>query len=172
MDRNLRHDLIKRLQSDLPRGAPFDLTTLPALGVSPMLAAAYPKNGWLVRLPQGVYAFPNDDFSVYGALQFLQQPVPGLHVGGKSALAIHGVRHNLGSRDTLVLWGDVRYTLPAWFTLRFPARYVYASLFDWPDDTPPATTLGTPPGRPEPRGVPVAARAALETLDDAGTRQS
>ncbi len=172
MDIDSRHNLIKRLQADLPRGAPFDLTTLAAHGVSPTLAAAYAKNGWLVRLAQGVYAFPNDNFSVYGALQFLQQHVPGLHVGGKSALAMHGVRHNLGSRDTLVLWGDVRHTLPSWFTARFPARYVYASLFDWPDNTLPAKTLGTPPGQPEGLCVSVAERAVLEMLYDAGTRQS
>src|SRR3546814_8673081 len=45
---------------------------------------------WLVRLAHGVYAFPNDEFGVYGALKFLQQRVPGLHVGGKSALALQG----------------------------------------------------------------------------------
>src|SRR3546814_11848837 len=88
---------------------------------------------WLVRLAHGVYAFPNDEFGVYGALKFLQQRVPGLHVGGKSALALQGVRHNLGSRETLVLWGDGRFALPAWFTSRFPARYVHARLLVCPD---------------------------------------
>eukprot|EP01035_Chromulina_nebulosa_P036820 gene36820-49660_t len=67
-----------------PRGAPFDLATLSQFGVSPQLAAHYADGGWLVRLAQGVYAFPNDDFGVYGALKFLRQRVPGLHVGGKS----------------------------------------------------------------------------------------
>lgn len=172
MARNYRQNLIKQVQSALPRGAPFDLATLAALGVSPKLAVHYAKSGWLVRLGQGVYAFPNDDFSVYGALQFLQQHVPGLHVGGKSALALHGERHNLGSRDTLVLWGDARHTLPTWFTARFPARYVYASLFDWPDNTLPAKTVGTPPGQPDGLCVSVAERAVLEMLYDAGTKQS
>src|SRR5690606_29533912 len=171
MSGNSKHNLIKRVQSDIPRGAPFDLHTLGELGVSPKMAADYAKNGWLVRLAQGVYAFPNDDFSVYGALLFVQRHVPGLHVGGKSALALHGIRHNLG-RDTLVLWGDTRYALPAWFTTRFPARYVYASLFDWPDTTLPPKTLGTPPGQPDHLCVAVAERAVLEMLYDAGTRQS
>src|SRR5690606_38588643 len=91
----------------------------------------------------GVYAFPNDEFGVYGALKFLQQRVPGLHVGGKSALALQGVRHNLGSREALVLWGDGRFALPAWFTSRFPARYVHARLFDWPDTALAGKTLTT-----------------------------
>ena len=34
--------------------------------------------------------------------------VPGLHVGGKSALSLQGVRHNLHSREQLVLWGAER----------------------------------------------------------------
>jgi hypothetical protein len=171
MTGNSRHHLIKRVQSDLPRGAPFDLHTLGALGVSPKLAADYAMNGWLVRLAQGVYAFPNDDFSVYGALLFLQQHVTGLHIGGKTALALHGIRHNLG-RETLVVWGDTRYALPTWFNSRFPSRYVYAKLFNWPDTKLPTKTLATPPGLPDDLCVAVAERAVLEMLYDAGTRLS
>ena len=170
MDANSRHQVIKRLQTGLPRGAPFDLTTLAPLGVSAQLAARYAEGGWLVRLAHGVYAFPNDDFGVYGALKFLQQRVPGLHVGGKSALALQGVRHNLGSRDTLVLWGDARFALPAWFTSRFPARYVHASLFGWPDDALAGKTVATPPGLPEGLRVSVSERAVLELLYEAGTK--
>ena len=83
------------MQAELPRGAPFDLATLESLGVSPQLAARYVTGGWLVRLGHGVYAFPNDDFDVSGALRFLQQRVAGLHLGGRSALSMQGVRHNL-----------------------------------------------------------------------------
>jgi len=174
MKRSFRHQIIKRLQTEFPRGAPFDLTALASLGVSPQRAARYAEGGWLVRLAQGVYAFPNDDFEVYGALKLLQQHVPALHVGGKSALALQGVRHNLGSRDTLVLWGDSRYALPAWFTARFPARYVYARLFDWPDaDTPLASkTLAAPPGLPDHLRVSVPERAVLELLYEIGIKQS
>lgn len=172
MIENSRHQLIKRLQTELPRGAPFDLATLATLGVSPQLAARYAEGGWLVRLAQGVYAFPNDDYGVHGALKFLQPRVPGMHVGGKSALAVQGVRHNLGSRDTLVLWGEARYTMPEWFTSRFPARYVHARLFDWPDASLDSKTLGTPPGLPDGLRVSSPERAVLELLYDAGTKQS
>lgn len=172
MSENSRHQLIKRLQTELPRGAPFDLATLATLGVSPQLAARYAEGGWLVRLAQGVYAFPNDDYGVHGALKFLQPRVPGMHVGGKSALAVQGVRHNLGSRDTLVLWGEARYTMPEWFTSRFLARYVHARLFDWPDASLDSKTLGTPPGLPDGLRVSSPERAVLELLYDAGTKQS
>ena len=167
-----RHQVIKRLQTGLPRGAPFDLSKLAQFGVSAQLAARYAEGGWLVRLAHGVYAFPKDDFGVHGALKFLQQRVPGLHIGGKSALSLLGVRHNLGSRDTLVLWGDVRFALPDWFTTRFPARYVHARLFDWPDDVLAGRTLSTPPGLPDDLRVSASERAVLELLYEAGTRQS
>lgn len=148
------------------------MATLASLGVSPQLAARYAAGGWLERLAQGVYAFPNDDFGVHAALKFLQQRVPGLHIGGKSALALQGVRHNVGSRDPQVLWGDIRFALPAWFSSRFPARYVHASLFDWSDATLANKTLVTPPGLPEGLHVAVSERAVLEMLYEAGTKQS
>ena len=47
MSLNSRHDLIKGLQTTLPRGTPFDLDTLQKHGVSPQLAAKYVKSGWL-----------------------------------------------------------------------------------------------------------------------------
>jgi hypothetical protein len=172
MERNSRHQVIKRLQAELPRGAPFDLAILNQFGVSAQLAARYAEGGWLVRLAQGVYAFPNDDFGVHGALLFLQKRVSGLHVGGKSALTLQGVRHNLSSRDTLVLWGDTRFALPAWFTSRFPSRYVHAHLFDWPDTGLADKTLATPPGMLEGLRVSVPERAVMELLYDVGVKQS
>lgn len=172
MEGNSRHQVLKRVQVGLPRGSPFDLGTLAQFGVSPQLAAHYVEEGWLVRLAHGVYAFPNDSFGVHGAVLFLQGRVPGLHVGGRSALALQGVRHNLARRDTLVLWGDARFVLPQWFISRFPARYVYAALFDWPDAVLAERTLVTPPGQPDGLRVSVPERAVLEMLYEVGTRQS
>ena len=145
---------------------------LETFGVSPKLAARYAESGWLVRLGHGVYAYPNDNFDARGALQLLQERVAGLHIGGKSSLALQGVRHNLAPRETLVLWGEARFALPAWFTTRFPARYVNARLFDWPDDDLASKTLHTPPGQPAGLRVAVPERAVLELLYDTGTRES
>jgi hypothetical protein len=172
MERFSRYQIIKNLQATLPRGAPFDLALLESFRVSPQLAARYVESGWLVRLGYGAYAYPNDAFDANGALLFLQRRVVSLHTGGKSALALQGVRHNLGMRDTLVLWGEARFVLPAWFTERFPARYVNARLFDWPDSELAEKTLHTPPGHPQGLRVAVPERAALELLYEAGTRES
>lgn len=51
---------------------------------------------------------PNN-FDAGGALQLLQDRVAGLHIGGKSALALQGIRHNLTPKETLVLWGEARF---------------------------------------------------------------
>lgn len=157
----------------MPRGEPFDLAGLKALRISAVLAAKYAESGWLVRLGQGVYAFAGDAWSAHGGIKLLQQRVPGLHLAGKSALALQGVRHNLARRETLVLWGDARpYTLPTWFTTRFPARYVGARLFDWSQqESLEAKTLHTPPGVTEGLIVSVPERAVLELLHDVGTKQ-
>jgi hypothetical protein len=172
MERHTRHQIIKNLQATLPRGAPFDLVLLNSFGVSPQLAARYVESGWLVRLGHGVYAYPNDAFDANGALLFLQRRLANLHVGGKSALALQGVRHNLGLRETLVLWGEARFVLPVWFTERFLGRYVNAKLFDWPDSELAEKTLHTPPGQPQGLRVAVPERATLELLYGAGTRES
>src|SRR3989304_3890594 len=87
-----RHSLIKQLQTSLPCGTPFDTAALSRLGVSAKLAAHYAESGWLVRLAQGVYSFPSDELTAHGAIKLLQARVAGLHVAGKTALALQGVR--------------------------------------------------------------------------------
>jgi hypothetical protein len=94
-------------------------------------------------------------------------------VGGRTALALQGVRHNVGGRQRLALWGDERFALPAWFTARHPARYVCARLFDWPaaeaglrEST--VTVLAGAEGGPL---VATPERASLEMLYDVGTHQ-
>ncbi len=150
---------------------PFDLAVLGCIGVSAQLAAHYAESGWLDRLGQGVYAFAGDTLTAHGAVKFLQTRVTGLHVASKSALALQGVRHNLATREAWVLWGDVRFVLPVWFTSRFPSRYVSARLFNKLDDTLASQSLTTPPGVTDGLRVSVPERAVLELLYEVGTHQ-
>jgi len=166
-----RHSLIRPLHRDLPHGAPFDVATLAAMGVSAKQAARYVESGWLIRLGQGVYAFPSDKLDASGCILLLQKKVTGLHVAGKSALALQGVRHNVGVRATWVLWGDQRFTLPEWFTTRFPARYVHSKLFDWKRTSLNQETITTPVGSIEHLKVSVPERAVLELLSEGGIHQ-
>ena len=150
---------------------PFDLAALESIGVSAQLAAHYAKSGWLDRLGQGVYAFAGDTLTPHGALKLLQTRVTGMHVAGRSALTLQGVRHNLATREALVLWGDMRFVLPVWFTSRFPSHYVSAKLFNWLDGTLASQSLTTPPGVTDGLRVSVPERAVLELLYEVGTHQ-
>lgn len=155
----------------MPRSAPFDLAMLAKQGVSAQLAAKYVESGWLIRLAQGVYAFPGDTLGAHDSIKFLQTRISGLHVAGKTALSLQGVRHNLSTRDKLVLWGDVRSTLPDWFVFRFPARYVHAQLFAWKEHFLATKSLTTPPASTDGLQVAVPERAILELLYEVGTNQ-
>lgn len=171
MGLSLRHSLLRKLQAEVPRGAPFDLGSLHRLGISTQLAAKYVTGGWLVRLGQGVYAFPGDQVTRDGAVLFLQERVEGLHVGGRSSLALQGVRHQAADGGHLVLWGNRRFVLPDWFTGRFPSRYVSARLFDWTETGLGASTIGTPAGATPGLWASVRERAVLELLHDVGTKE-
>ncbi|CAN5370170.1 type IV toxin-antitoxin system AbiEi family antitoxin domain-containing protein [soil metagenome] len=118
---------------------------------------------------QGIYALPNDTMERDASLATLMTLVPGLRVGGKTALAWRGIRHNLAFKETLALWGSKPAKLPAWFTTQFPAHYQATQLFD--ETTPSALGIAPlPSGRPD---VPVSTpeRAVLELLSDVGKRQ-
>jgi hypothetical protein len=159
---------IKALAS-LRRGAPLDVGDLQALGVSASLATYYVRSGWLARLGRGVFMFPGDQLDAAGSVRFLSKHLPGLHVGGKTALAWRGVRHNVGPRERLLLWGDRVAALPPWFTERFPSRYVSRKLFS--SSLPSGFGLQPLPealGGPD---VSVPERAILELLAEVGVEQ-
>ncbi len=160
---------IKALQTSVPRGAPFDTSTLEGLGVSTALAHEYVKAGWLEKLGRGVFMFPGDDLEREATLGFLESRIPGLHVAAKTALAWHGYRRHVPAEETTVLWGERRSTLPEWFTRRFPARYSSSRLFE---DTLPAefciAPLSESPDGPQVSGPE---RALLEMLSEVGVRQ-
>jgi hypothetical protein len=99
----------------------------------------------------------------------LQRRFQGLHVGGKSALDWHGVRHYLAQRPVLHLYGWKAARLPPWFTKRFPAEYHRKRLFEERPDAllhvQPFEKLKNAPL------VSVPERALLEVLSEVGVRQ-
>jgi len=153
----------------LPRGEPVDTERLKEIGVSSALASYYVRTGWLKRLGRGVFMFPNDELALAASFKVLTRNVPGLHVGGKTALAWRGIRHNVGPRENLTLWGRESRPLPAWFSQRFPSRYVARKLFD----PMQASEFGlqTLPEAPGGALVSVPERALLEMLSEVGTPQ-
>jgi hypothetical protein len=159
---------IRALQS-LPRCIPFATSDLKSLGISPALASHYAGTGWLERLGRGVFKFPHDKLSRDGCLKFLEQQIPGFHVGGKTALAWRGIRHHLPSREALTLWGENSVTLPLWFTNEFNALYTGRHIFS--DRLPKKFGLQPLPEAPDGALVSVPERALLEMLSEVGIRQ-
>ncbi len=164
----MARNAIKALHA-LPRGGPFDATALKSIGVSSALAHHYVAAGWLERLGRGVFMFPNDKLTAEACVKFLARKLPGLHVGGKTALAWRGVRHNIRARERLCLWGEAPGKLPPWFTERFPASYAARHLFD--AKLPAGFGLQPLPEMPDGPLVAVPERALLELLSEVGLGQ-
>lgn len=138
-------------------------------GISADLAVHYVRAGWLRRLARGVFTRPDAQLQRDPSLLLLQDIVPGLHVGGKSALDWHGVRHYVPGEPRLHLYGLESATLPSWFTAVFPAEYHRKRLFQ--SDATGMKHVGPFEGRADGPNVSAPERAFLELLSEVGVRQ-
>lgn len=153
-----------------PGGQPLDPATLRELGVSPALASYWVRAGWLLRLSKGAYLTRGDTPTSDGIIVYLSRRVPGLHVGGKTALDWQGVRHNVAFRPRTVLWGQAPYRFPVWVSEYVLYSYQTTQLFH--DSFSYKAGL-----KPLPNGnsevlVSVPERALLELASDVGKRHS
>jgi len=150
-------------------GSPVTSEELATLGVSPDLAVHYVRAGWLTRLARGVFARPDTPLDPHLSLRLLERRIAGLHVGAKSALDWHGVRHNVAQQSRLQLYGWASGPLPSWFAVRFPSTYHRLRLFE----ERPAALLRVSRFRRQATGPLVSEpeRAVLELLSDVGVRQ-
>lgn len=152
-----------------PSGAPMASKDLAKLGISGDLAVHYARTGWLTRLGHGVYNRPGESLSLKPCLKFLESGLPGLHVGGKTALDWYGIRQYVSQRPITQLYGWKASKLPEWFTRQFPAEYHRKRLFREDPAVPlhagPFEKQADEPCVSEPE------RAFLEILSDVGVRQ-
>jgi hypothetical protein len=157
------------LYSKVQPGRPLISEELALMGVSADLAVHYVRAGWLKRLARGVFARPDTPLELHPSLRLLEHRVKGLHVGGKSALDWHGVRHHVAAEPKLQLYGWASAPLPAWFTERFPSSYHRLRLFD----EKPDALLRVSRFQRKPDGPLLSdpERAVLELLSDVGVRQ-
>ena len=111
---------LKPLLDDLPPGFVVEAAWLVARGIDRKSILQYEQRGWLEKLARGVYRRPDAhrDVSTGGdwrRLVLSLQRVMGyeVHVGGRTALSLHGFEHylRLGAEAPRVyLYGDV----PSW----------------------------------------------------------
>ena len=136
---------LNALYAKVSPGRPVTSDELATLGVSADLAVHYVRAKWLTRLARGVFVRPDTPLNLHTTLRLLERRVAGLHVGGKSALDYHGVRHNVTQRSQLELYGWASGPLPAWFTDHFPSSYHRLRLFDEQPNAPQLPPAGQQP---------------------------
>ena len=160
---------LNALYAKVSPGRPVTSEELAALGVSADLAVHYVRAKWLTRLARGVFARPDAPLNLHACLRLLERRVPGLHVGGKSALDWHGVRHNVAQQPHLQLYAWASDPLPSWFTEHFPSSLHRRRLFD----EQPGRLLRVSRFQRQADGPLVSdpERAVLELLSDVGVRQ-
>ena len=153
----------------VPGGSPVTSEDLALEGISADLAVHYVRAGWLTRLARGVYCRPDAPLQRDPSLLLLQRQVPGLHVGGKSALDWHGIRHYVSQAPKLHLYGLKSARLPEWFTTAFPSEYHRKQLFS--SDATGMLHAGPFESRANGPNVSAPERAFLEMLSEVGVRQ-
>lgn len=161
---------VQRLMVETRRGHPIDSTALRGMGVSAALASHMVKSGWLRRLSQGTYVLVGDTPTQEGTIAYLHRRIPGLHVGGKTALAWQGVRHNMYFREKVTLWGQKSHVFAPWVSEHLSCSYQTTTLFR--ERFPYETGLKALPGGAPEVVVSIPERAILELASDIGKTQS
>lgn len=156
--------------SSLAPGFPVSAEQLREFDISRDLLVYYVKAGWLNRLANGVYIKPNTDLDFNASLLLLQKQIDGLHIGGKSALDLYGIRHYVGNTQAthLLAWDAVK--LPEWLTQKFKCDFKRKRLFEEKPNEPLYVSSfknkNNSPLVSEPE------RAALEMLSEVPNNQS
>lgn len=158
---------LKQLLASLPVDSPVDLAWLNTHHVNSNYAARLARLGYLKKLGAGVYCAPGAKLQLEACLVWLAKRVPGMHIASKSALSWRGIRHNIASKELLVLWGEQQFKVPLWFSDRFPVRYHTSHIFN--EQMQPAFGLSGAPGKPASVMVSVPERGLLELLSEVGT---
>ena len=155
--------------TSLPAGHPVTLAHLKGMGVSEDLAGYYARSGWLTRVAQGLYTRPGP-LDLHASLKILELRISGCHIGGRTALAWHGIQHFVRPESPLDLYGWDSVRLPDWFAKTFPAVYRRKRLFaETPESLVAVSRFGeadTAPLTSDPE------RGLLEMLSEVGPRQT
>jgi len=154
--------LVQLLMDFAPRGEPLDMAFLAGYGITQTDASDLVSGGWLRSLSDDAYLLRGDAPALEGTVAFYARRIPGLHVAGKAALDMRGIRYYLYAHPRINLWGDAPFEFPAWATELLSLTYEHESLFD--DVLPAAFAISALPGRSARMPVAATERAILEYL--------
>jgi len=113
----VRYDKLKKLQAIWPKHVVMPAHWLNEQGFYPTLLDRYKKSGWLDSVGRGAYKLAADTVGWKGAVFGLQKGYPEtLHVGGISALELHGSTHfvRMSPKTNIYLYSRSVQKLPTW----------------------------------------------------------
>jgi hypothetical protein len=86
-------------------------------GISRHLRRYYQKNGWIEPLGRGAYKKPGDKIEWQAGVNALNHQLTiNVHVGGLTALTLHGFSHYFRlSNETIYLFTPLQTRIPNWF---------------------------------------------------------
>ena len=113
----LRETNLKKLFQLLQPGSVVTADWLETYGISRNLQQYYLKSGWLESIGRSAYKKPGDTITWQGALEAIQKQTDSkVHLGGLSALELHGLSHYFRLRnESLQLFSPLKTKLPKWF---------------------------------------------------------
>ena len=108
---------LKILLNNWPQGTVATAPWLRKKGISRQLVQSYIRAGWIKSLGPGYYQRANAKTKWYEVLSsFQQQKKTLVHIGGPTAIAMHGASHYLRSeKESVFLFSPLGTHLPNWF---------------------------------------------------------
>jgi len=112
------HGKLQNLLQSWPSGTVTTTKWLSRLKFSRQLVSTYKNSGWVKPFGPGALSKPQDKIEWYGGLHALQfQLGLDIHVGGKTALELQGLAHNIPmGQQAIDLLMAPRTLIPQWFT--------------------------------------------------------
>ena len=108
---------LKNLLENWPSGLVATSPWFKEFSISGQLAQRYLKSGWIVSLGRGAYKKTNDEINWYGGLASLQQQLLlNVHLGGSTALSIHGYSHYIRfGKERVFIFSPLNQKKTKWF---------------------------------------------------------
>jgi hypothetical protein len=122
--------VVQLLMDHAPRGEPMGRDRLAGFGVNEDDLDSLISAGWLRELSSDAFLLRGDKPTAEGAVMYLCQRVAGLHISGRAALDLHGIRYFVYARERIDLWGDTPWIFPAWAEEVLLLSYEHGALFD------------------------------------------